>query len=224
MGIVVGIDIGGSTTKIIGVRDGEIITPLMVRANDPIASLFGAFGKFIDINCLTIDNVERVAITGVGSSGVTRPIYGIPTVRVEEFLANGFGGLYLSKLDDALIVSMGTGTAFVIADRTGSTKHIGGTGMGGGALLGLSSLLLNIRNIDVLIDLASTGNLGNIDLTVGDISKGEISTLKPYTTAANFGKISDVAEKSDIALAIFNLVFQTIGIMAVFCSARAWQG
>lgn len=218
MGIIVGIDIGGSTTKIVGIQNDNIITPLMVRANDPIASLFGAFGKFIDLNGLALKDIECIAVTGVGASGVTKPIYGIRTVRVEEFRANGFGGLYLSGLDDALIVSMGTGTAFVVADRTGLTKHIGGTGMGGGALLGLSNLLVNVRNVDVLIDLAKNGNLDNVDLTVGDISKGVISTLPPHTTAANFGKISDVAEKGDIALAIFNLVFQTIGIMAVFAA------
>ena len=218
MGIVIGIDIGGSTTKIVGVRGGKIVTPLMVRANDPVASLFGAFGKFIDLNRLALSDVEKVAITGVGASGVSGPIYGIPTVRVEEFLANGFGGLYLSGLESALIVSMGTGTAFVVSDQTGETKHIGGTGMGGGSLLGLSNLLLNVRNFDVLRELAETGNLANVDLTVGDISKGDIATLPPHTTASNFGKISDVASKNDIALAIFNLVFQTIGVMAVFAA------
>ena len=93
-----------------------------------------------------------------------------------------------------------------------------GTCMGGGSLLGLSNLLLNVRNFDVLRELAETGNLANVDLTVGDISKGDIATLPPHTTASNFGKISDVASKNDIALAIFNLVFQTIGVMAVFAA------
>ncbi|MDP4153305.1 MAG: hypothetical protein Q8865_07715 [Bacillota bacterium] len=46
MGLVIGIDIGGSTTKIIGIKDKEIISPIQVRATDPIASLYGAFGKF----------------------------------------------------------------------------------------------------------------------------------------------------------------------------------
>lgn len=220
MGITIGIDIGGSTTKIIGIDGGRILAPMMVRANDPVASLFGAFGKFVDANSLAIADVDRVALTGVGASSISKPIYGIPTFRVEEFLANGLGGLHLSGLNEAVIVSMGTGTAFVRAEKNGSIAHIGGSGVGGGTLLGLSDHLINIRDIDVLIDTAEDGDLSRVDLTVGDISRGEIATLPPFTTASNFGKLSDVAEKADIARATFNLVFQTIGIMAVFAAKR----
>ena len=222
MGITIGIDIGGSTTKIVGIRYGEILAPLMVRANDPIASLFGAFGKFIDANSLALGDVEKVAVTGVGASSMDKPIYGIPTFRVEEFLANGLGGLYLSKLDEAVIVSMGTGTAFVRADGNG-IHHLGGSGVGGGTLLGLSGLMLNIRNIDILIDTAKDGDLGKVDLTIGDISKNQIGNMPEYITASNFGKLSDLADKADIALAIINLVFQTIGMLAVFASREFGQ-
>ena len=45
MGMVIGIDVGGSTTKIIGVDGEGIIHPMIVKATDPITSLFGAFGK-----------------------------------------------------------------------------------------------------------------------------------------------------------------------------------
>jgi len=217
LSITVGIDIGGSTTKIVGIENNKIITPLMVRANDPVASLFGAFGKFVDQNSLSLDSIECVAVTGVGASSIEKSIYGIPTTRIEEFLANGYGGLHLSGLPDAVIVSMGTGTAFVRASQ-GKTEHIGGTGMGGGTILGLSNCMLNIRDINLLMEMAESGNLGNVDLNVGDISKGKIATLPPDMTASNFGKISEVAEKNDLALAIFNLVFQTIGVMAVFAA------
>ena len=56
--------------------------------------------------------------------------------KVDEFHAIGKGGLFLTGLTRAIIVSMGTGTAFIIADQNGE-KHIGGTGIGGGTLLGL---------------------------------------------------------------------------------------
>jgi type II pantothenate kinase len=215
--IVVGIDIGGSTTKIVGIRDKEIIAPLMVRATDPIASLFGAFGKFIEQNSLSLSDIEKIAITGVGASHVEKSIYGINTIKVEEFLANGYGGLYLSGLDSAIIVSMGTGTALVRASGS-RIEHIGGTGIGGGTLLGLSSKMLNIREIEYLIETANDGNLSNVDLTVSDISRDTLPTLPPFTTASNFGKVTDAASRNDIALGIFNLVFQTIGTMAVFAA------
>ena len=43
MGMVIGIDVGGSTTKIIGVDKEGIKHPMIVKAEDPITSLFGVF-------------------------------------------------------------------------------------------------------------------------------------------------------------------------------------
>jgi type II pantothenate kinase len=213
--MIVGIDIGGSTTKIIGIENGEMRNPLLVRANDPIASLFGAFGKFIDANNLSLNEVERIMLTGVGASYVNKPIYGLPTSKVQEFLSNGLGGLFLSKLSQAVIVSMGTGTALVKATKE-SIEHIGGTGMGGGTILGLSSRMLNVRDIQLVIDLAKNGDLSHVDLMVGDITRDAVPNLTPHTTASNFGKISDVATPGDIALGILNMVFQAIGMSAIF--------
>ena len=46
MGVSLGIDIGGSTTKIVGLRpDGGMIYMLRVRAEDQVTSLYGALGN-----------------------------------------------------------------------------------------------------------------------------------------------------------------------------------
>jgi type II pantothenate kinase len=217
MGIVIGVDIGGSTTKIIGLKDNLIISPMLVNATDPIASLFGAFGKFLDKNEIVLNDVDKVMITGVGSSYVKRPVYGISTAKVDEFLCNGLGGLFVSNSKDCIVVSLGTGTALVRANKTG-IHHIGGTGVGGGTILGMSNLMLNVRNIDVLITMAAKGNLSNIDLMVGDLTTAILENLPPDTTASNFGNISDLASKNDIALGIFNLVFQTIAMSSIFAA------
>lgn len=215
--IIIGIDIGGSTTKIVGYVNGEIFSPLIVKATEPIASVYGAFGKFMSINKLSLDDIERVMITGVGSYFITDKLYGIPTGKVDEFLAVGIGGQFLSGFSKAIIVSMGTGTALVIADGS-KIKHLGGTGIGGGTLLGLSNKMLNLRNFDDIVDKAKDGVLSNVDLTIGDITGAQIDGLLPHTTASNFGKISDLASRSDIALGIINLVFETIGMFSVFAS------
>ena len=39
MGIVIGIDVGGSTTKIVGVEDKKIKNPMFVKATDPEPSV-----------------------------------------------------------------------------------------------------------------------------------------------------------------------------------------
>ena len=43
MSVILGIDIGGSTTKIVGLRpDGSIVSMLRVKAEDQLTSLYGA--------------------------------------------------------------------------------------------------------------------------------------------------------------------------------------
>lgn len=214
---IIGIDIGGSTTKIIGVKDGEIFSPILVRANDPISSIYGAFGKFMNVNKLSLTDVDKIMITGVGSTFLKESLFGIPTARVDEFQAIGRGGIYLTGLNKAIIISMGTGTALVAADKK-TAAHLGGTGIGGGTLLGLSNKMLNVRNFNDLIEIAQDGNLSNVDLTIEDITLDIPETLDAAATASNFGKISDLATRSDLALGIINLVFQTIGMMAIFAS------
>lgn len=217
MGKVIGIDVGGSTTKIVGFDKNQIFSPILVKATDPIASVYGALGKFLNENHLNLQNIDMVMVTGVGSSFIKERLFNIPTARVDEFKAIGLGGLYLCGLSKAIIVSMGTGTAYVISDGD-DVKHVGGTGIGGGTLLGLSNRMINVRNFDDLIETAKQGNLSNIDLSIGDITKDVLKGLPPESTASNFGKISDLATKEDIALGIINLVFQTIGMIAIFAT------
>jgi type II pantothenate kinase len=226
MKIVIGIDVGGSTTKIVGFgRDGDSlvrIEPQFVRANDPITATYGAFGKFTDENNIAISSIERVMMTGIGSSHVKHNLYGIDCERVPEFSCIGRGGLYLSGLERALVVSMGTGTALVSATRGGEMKYLGGTGVGGGTLVGLSKLLIGAESIDHIVEYADGGDLANIDLRIKDLaSRDSMTGLADDLTAANFGNVSDVASKSDMALGIMNMVYEAVGMVSVFASRHA---
>lgn len=226
MSIIIGIDVGGSTTKIVGFRtEGDSlvrIEPQFVKAHDPLTATYGAFGKFTDENGIPISSIEKVMMTGVGSSYVKNNLYGIECVRVPEFTCIGRGGLYLSGLRRALVVSMGTGTALVRAERGGSMEYLGGTGVGGGTLIGLSKLLVKAEGIDHIVEYADGGDLGNIDLRIRDItSRDSMTGLAEDMTASNFGNVSDVASKSDIALGIMNLVYETVGMVSIFASGHA---
>ena len=219
MKTTIGIDIGGSTTKIVGFRDGEMICPLMIKASDPKASIFGAFGKFMDETGHGLSDVEKIMVTGVGSTVIEGDIYGIRADKVDEFRAVGRGGLFLTGLDRAIVVSMGTGT-FIVSASGRDWSHIGGTGLGGGTLLGLSNRMLNVRDFNSLIKIAEGGSLRHVDLQVGDMTAKNLHTLPKNTTASNFGRISDLASQSDIAMGIINLVFQSIGVMSMFASRQ----
>lgn len=225
---VLGIDVGGSATKIVGFRHTDagkvLIPPQLVQANDPLTSIYGAFGKFTMENGLSLADIDRVMMTGVGSTFAEKPLYeGLDCRVVPEFESVGRGGLYLSGLDEAIVVSMGTGTALIYAKKCEDGKidieYLGGTGVGGGTLLGLSRLMLGVDTVEHIEQLAREGDLSNIDLRIGDMSKKNLHpNMNLELTASNFGKLSDLADKNDIALGIANMVGETIGMLAVFAA------
>ena len=216
MGIVLGIDIGGSTTKIAGyLESGQRIGTLRVEASDRLTSLYGAIGNFLSTRSIALNDVACFVITGVGAALVEGDIYGIRTERIDEFVAIGNGGLALSGKEEALVVSLGTGTAFVRAGRLGCV-HIGGSGVGGGTLAGLSWHIFHENDHGAMARLAEQGDLSKVDLMISDICTNEVGTLPSHITASNFGKITSAASKEDIAMGLVNMVFQTVGMLSVF--------
>ena len=140
MGVVLGIDIGGSTTKIAGFQEsGQHIGTLRVEASDRLTSLYGAIGNFLSTRAISLNDVACCVITGVGAALVNGDIYGIHTERIDEFVAIGKGGLALSGKEEALVVSLGTGTAFVRAGRLGCV-HIGAAALAAERLRGYPSM------------------------------------------------------------------------------------
>lgn len=221
---IIGIDIGGSTTKIVAFRSGRMLAPQVVRATDPLTSLYGAFGKFTSENGLELDDIKKIIMTGVGSSFADKPIYGLKCEKASEFECVGRGGLYLSKLDEAIVISMGTGTAIVHAKNENdniSTSYLGGTGVGGGTLVGLSKKMLGMESINHIQELAESGSLDNVDLKISDISSEGSLSLSNNMTASNFGKLSDIASGGDIALGIINMIFETAGMLGIFAARYA---
>ena len=215
--VLIGLDVGGSITKIIGFRAGKLLEETRVQANDPVASAYGALGKFLTLNDLQLDQVDSIHATGVGASYLDGRLLECKTVIVPEFEAVGIGGLYTASVDRAIVVSMGTGTSLIYAhDR--QIRHIIGSGVGGGTLLGLAQVMLNVRDFKNIEEMASLGRLEEVDLSIGDISRDEIPGLSSSTTASNFGKVGDHVTPSDLALGIVNLVFQSVGTSAVLAA------
>jgi type II pantothenate kinase len=88
--------------------------------------------------------------------------------------------------------------------------------MGGGALIGLCKLLINVDNYNDIMTLAKNGNNTNVDLLVGDIYGGSASSicLESDVIASSFGKISEMihnkslnnANKEDIAKSLLSMI------------------
>ena len=75
-------------------------------------------------------------------------------------------------------------------------------------------------SIQHIVEIAKDGSLDNVDLRIKDMYDKTSPTisLAENMTAANFGKLSDMASQGDIALAILNMVFETAGMLAIFAA------
>ncbi|MCL2764762.1 MAG: pantothenate kinase [Treponema sp.] len=217
--MIIGIDIGSTTTKAVSIEDGKVTRMIRARAQDAITAATGAFGKIVLENSIKINTIEKIKITGAGASKIKDDIFGIPTGRVNEIEAIGIGGMFLSGMSNIIITNIGTGTVIIEAGERG-IFHFGGSGVGGGTILGLAKKLLPIAEFSDILELAKEGKLNQVDLLLGDITDTSISFLSGENTASNFGKMLDTASHSDIALAIINMVYQVIGMLSVF-AARA---
>ena len=189
--IILGIDVGLSTTKIVGFDltegDRRLMEPLFVKAADPITSMYGALGKFTSENDLSLSDIEKVMVTGVGASEIKNDIYSLKWEAVSEFDCIGLGGRYLCDFDRAIIASLGTGTALVYSEKGKSPVYLGGTGVGGGTLVGLSKKLLGMDTVDHIDDLAKGGNIRNVDIKINALTKDDIAPgFEDLMTASNF--------------------------------------
>ena len=216
MDVILGIDIGGSTTKIVGLRtDGSVLSMLRVRAEDPVTSMYGALGNYLLSNKLTLQDVRRIVLTGVGASYVDKNIFGVPTRKVDEFSASGTGALALSGQEQGVVATMGTGTAFLWAEKGREMQHICGSGIGGGTLGGLCRRMVGMERFGQIKKLALDGDLTQVNLTIKDITRDPAPTLDPTLTAANFGNLAEDATPADLALGVVNMVLEAIGTMTV---------
>ena len=224
MKTVLCLDIGSTALKAISLCGKKSVSSGVRFASPDNTDALEIFVKeYIAANKL--NNISHIAITGVGASLAGDTLADIPVSRVDEFHAIAAGALHLSGKNSGVIVSLGTGTAFLYADKTtGEVRHLGGTGVGGGTLCGLCRHLVGTADFKEIEALASQGCYSTVDLTIADVSPTAIDTLNAELTAANFAKLTATPSSADLAAGAVNMVLQSIGSMAVFlassCSTR----
>ncbi len=217
MSIVIGIDAGISSTKIIGIENGKrIMTPMSITGNNNVASIYGILSAYLVENQASYSDVEHVMLTGIGAQDITTMVNDCPFTYIDEFKANGIGAKFDTGLDRFIVVSMGTGTSLVRVDGD-EVSHIGGIAMGGGTLQGLSQLLLNTSNIEMVDGFATLGFPDHVNLSIMDVSKKDYGSLFSEATASLFGKVvqSNFISRDDIAAGLVHMVLETIGSCAV---------
>jgi pantothenate kinase len=76
---------------------------------------------------------------------------------------------------------------------------------------------VGVEDVKKIEALAEKGDLGKVDLTLGKIYPQGIGLLDARATASHFGDLKDCS-REDLALALFNLVGQSIGSVAAFAA------
>ncbi len=222
-----GLDFGSTLTKMAMTKPGALDYPApqaifqYKTRNDP-SLFYKALEEFLKAENILLSDIDSITATGTHANVVKDNILNIPTRIVGEVESIGRGALALTGLDQALVVNMGTGTTYVLADKEGC-RHIGGTGVGGGTLSGLGSYMLKCKSVKDIISLSAQGDLEKVDLLIKDVTDQTLLNLPPYLTAANFGKMGHSlyekeaaqAGRADVARGLINLILQVIGSMAV---------
>jgi type II pantothenate kinase len=230
-GTIAAVDFGGTNIDVLIWQEGRfaraffpsgrpiscaLLRDVLIRAGAPLAAL------------------RWIAVTGGRHQELPDTIESTPIVKIAELRAVARGGLLASGRNEALVASLGTGTLFVGA-RGERVLHLGGSGVGGGTLLGLSRLLLGTADAPTIDALARRGDAARIDLSVGEIVGGGVGMIPPTATAAHFGKAAGIVAgtwigddrqpgREDVAAALMNLVGQTVLRLALLAaSAHGFQ-
>jgi type II pantothenate kinase len=173
-------------------------------------------------NALDVGQVDLGDLIAIGTTGgrhkeLPDAIADIPLIKVGEADAIGRGGLHMAGLEEALVISAGTGTA-MIAARGKTCAHVTGSAVGGGTLLSLGKLCLGTSDPLEIARLAARGNPGHVDGTLEDVLGGGIGHLPADATAVNLGRITKLKDPpalEDLAAGLVTLVAQVIAMITL---------
>ncbi len=216
-----GVDIGGSLTKVVTIEGDERRYCLLEHTDaSSVAKM--------------IPHEGEIYVTGCGAKEVVRRLgrHAHVADELQSFCA-GARQLFTEEghgQDPFVLVSMGTGTSVFYVSPTSGTRAAG-TGVGGGTIIGLGSLVLSTRDFGKIMEMASIGKRQRVDLMVSDLYRDAAdSPVLSALTAANFGRASGgslgcggpddakaatPATLEDISSAIVQVVVETVAVLSI---------
>ena len=214
------VDIGMTNIDLIFEKSGEqawkMITNQHQTAVDQVR-------QALDVMSPELTKGMTVGVTGGRYRELPGEIDDFTILKVDEIQALGQGGLALSRLEDGLVVSAGTGTAMVAADSEG-VEHVTGSAVGGGTLLGLSKIILGTDDVDEIDSLALVGDASAVDIMLSEAVGGEVGRLPASANAVNLGKLDRNGgsfSRENLAAGLVRLVAQVIAVIAINASDAA---
>jgi type II pantothenate kinase len=215
--VKVGIDAGGTLIKIAYMDQNEpkfrkLPTTQMTAAADWIRRSF-----------------PHAEICMTGGKGTLLQSHLPGKVRtMVEFDATCSGVQYLMgkrglRAETFVLTNAGTGTSIHFVDESGN-RRLGGTGVGGGTLIGLSYLLTGIHDYNEIVSLSKQGKRNLIDLKVSDIYEGAVPPIPGDLTASNFGNVlhrfPGDQQPADLLACVSGLVGETVATASVLAAAQ----
>ena len=214
------IDFGLTITDIVIEEDGGAIRRSLVPSQGKVDA--DQLRRALETTGQQVAQFQRLIVTGGQHRHLPLHIDGVPVDGIDEVTAVGRGGLALSGLTEALVVSAGSGTAMVAA-RAAEVHHATGSAVGGGTLQGLGKLLVGTANALEIDALAAQGDSNAVDLTLLEATGGILGRLPADANAVNFGRIArrSAAEpdwrpsREDMAAGLVLMVGQVIAVIAI---------
>ncbi|MEK4629190.1 MAG: type II pantothenate kinase [Solibacillus sp.] len=194
MSTLIGIDTGGTLTKL----------AYLNKQNELKLTVFPSSEMHLVKAWLEKHpQVEEIGLTGGRTEQLRDVLKTMKSIEyIVEFEATLKGVRYLlekegHKIEQSIITNIGTGTSIHYMDGN-SHVRVGGTGVGGGTLIGLSTIMTGITDFDEIKENAFLGDREGIDLLVKDIYQGMDTPIDGNLTASNFGKVG-ITKKSNFA-------------------------
>ena len=212
---VIGIDTGGTLTKVAYVNEQHQLEFRSFPSNN-----LDAVKQWIQQQ----PQIEGIGATG-GKTGLLQDVFD-KTKRMDymvEFEATLRGVRYLlqqegHQIEQSIVANVGTGTSIHYMNGKQGIR-VGGTGIGGGTLIGLAGLTTGITDYNDIRNRAAMGQRSDIDLLVKDIYEGMDTPIDGNLTASNFGKVSIrqnfELRAEDVLATVQGLVGEVISTLSV---------
>jgi type II pantothenate kinase len=214
--ILVGIDAGGTLIKF-AFWDQNHLHTIKLPSKHMQAAVDWVKDRFPAAN---------LCVTG-GKSQLFQSKLGYETRSMIEFDATCQGVQYLMREQAVshpsfILANAGTGTSIHWINQGGHSR-VGGTGVGGGTLIGLSSLLAGIDEYEEIVQLAKQGKTDRVDLLVSHIYEGAVPPIPGDLTASNFGNVmhqSGDRIPADLLASVMSLVGETIATVSILAAQQ----
>lgn len=218
--------------EVVGIDAGGTLIKIAYRVNDEWELKKIPLTDMERVQAWIEDRVDNpvIHITG-GKAETLRKSLPWPAEPISEFEATCKGVSYLRKRfneDDTygntyIITNVGTGTSIHFAGPE-EYERVGGSGMGGGTLIGLSYLLTGIEAYEEILRLGKEGDGRSLNVKVKDIYTDEEPPISGDLTASNFGNIMNMKnneyENKDYIAAVVRMIGETITTMSVQMADR----